>query len=149
MERDPILESLGFKFWDHDGKDLFIECVMPAGWKKVPTDHSMWSNLLDDKGRIRANIFYKAAFYDRDAFMDMETRFKARKKYTEKGAIGAEVLDGKTAIYTLDFPPALPENSSSEERLARYGEEDRIVGEAVAWLKANYPDYENPAAYWD
>ena len=58
----PILESLGFKFGKHDGKDLFIECEMPTGWKKVGTDHSMWSNLLDDKGRVRANIFYKAAF---------------------------------------------------------------------------------------
>jgi len=48
---------------------LFIYVTLPKGWKKCPTEHSMWSNIIDDKGQIRASIFYKAAFYDRDAFL--------------------------------------------------------------------------------
>ncbi len=55
--------------------DLFLEVELPEGWKKEATDHSMWSNLLDHKGRRRASIFYKGAFYDRDAFINFETRY--------------------------------------------------------------------------
>jgi predicted secreted protein len=29
----------------------------------------MWSYIVDDEGTQRVAIFYKAAFYDRDAFM--------------------------------------------------------------------------------
>jgi hypothetical protein len=35
----------------------------------------MWSNLIDNRGLIRANIFYKAAFYDRDAKIHCIKRF--------------------------------------------------------------------------
>lgn len=48
---------------------LFCEAVLPNGWKVEKTDHSMWSNLVDEKGKQRAGIFYKAAFYDREAFI--------------------------------------------------------------------------------
>lgn len=64
------LEALGIVF-GKEVDDLFIEAVLPAGWKKVPTEHSMWSELLDAQGKKRASIFYKAAFYDRDAFISL------------------------------------------------------------------------------
>jgi hypothetical protein len=48
---------------------IFCNAELPKGWKKRATDHSMWSELVDDKGVVRAQIFYKAAFYDRSAFM--------------------------------------------------------------------------------
>lgn len=31
--------------------------------------------MFDDKGRKRMNFFYKAAFYDRDAFVNFNTRY--------------------------------------------------------------------------
>jgi len=51
--------------------ELFQYVILPAGWKKVETDHSMWSKLLNEKGKEIASIFYKAAFYDRDAFLSL------------------------------------------------------------------------------
>ena len=54
--------------------DLFYEVRLPEGWKKIPTDHSMWSKLVDEQGRERASIFYKAAFYDRSAFLSLATQ---------------------------------------------------------------------------
>jgi hypothetical protein len=47
--------------------DLFTAVTLPAGWRKVTTEHSMWTRLLDNDSRERARIFYKAAFYDRRA----------------------------------------------------------------------------------
>jgi hypothetical protein len=49
--------------------DLFINALLPDGWKKISTDHSMWSNLVDDEDKIITQVFYKGAFYDRDAFL--------------------------------------------------------------------------------
>lgn len=64
-------EALGFVFSDvTDG--LFVYVEFPLGWKKVPTEHSMWTDLVDAEGKKRASIFYKAAFYDRDAFVNID-----------------------------------------------------------------------------
>jgi hypothetical protein len=64
------LEAAGVVFGSPTPNDpLFVMAVLPEGWKKKPTDHSMWSELVDDKGVQQALIFYKAAFYDRDAFL--------------------------------------------------------------------------------
>lgn len=65
------LEALGFVFGEPID-DLFINATFPAGWRKKATDHSMWSELLDETGKKRGAIFYKAAFYDRRAFMRLE-----------------------------------------------------------------------------
>ena len=78
--RDNYLEEwerLGFVFNESGGDDLFIEAKFPQGWRKQATDHAMWSHLLDDKGRKRASIFYKAAFYDRKAHIHFERRYSA------------------------------------------------------------------------
>jgi hypothetical protein len=65
------LETLGFRF----GKkidSLFQEATLPLNWTKINSETSsvFWSHIIDDSGQIRARIFYKAAFYDRHAFMD-------------------------------------------------------------------------------
>lgn len=64
------LETLGFTFGD-DVDDLFVNVKFPPGWKLNPTDHSMWSELIDENGTVRGSVFYKAAFYDRRAFIRM------------------------------------------------------------------------------
>ena len=50
------LTEIGFKFGE-DADDLFVNCELPTGWTKRATNHSMHSDLLDDKGRKRAGIF--------------------------------------------------------------------------------------------
>lgn len=62
------LEKRGVVFGEPVDK-LFTSVTLPAGWKIRPFgDTSYWTELVDDKGRRHAMIFYKAAFYDRDAF---------------------------------------------------------------------------------
>jgi len=79
--------------------ELFIKVELPKGWSIKPTDHSMWSNLVDDKGREICSIFYKAAFYDRDAHLSFNRRFRVSSKqadYDEKQFEYKEeyILDG-------------------------------------------------------
>lgn len=67
----PWLE-LGFTFGEADPDDpLFMPATLPEGWKRQATDHSMGSVIVDTLGRERVSIFYKAAFYDRKAHMNL------------------------------------------------------------------------------
>jgi hypothetical protein len=67
------LERMGIVFGEIVD-DLFINVTLPKGWKIEASDHSMWSDLIDDKGCVKASIFYKAAFYDRKAFININSR---------------------------------------------------------------------------
>jgi hypothetical protein len=59
-----VAEKLGFTYDPAIVDKIFVKASLPAGWKKVPSEHSMWSDLVDNKGVLRAKIFFKAAFYD-------------------------------------------------------------------------------------
>jgi hypothetical protein len=59
-------EALGFTFGEKID-DLFQKATLPAGWTRKATSHDMHSEILDEQGRKRISIFYKAAFYDRRA----------------------------------------------------------------------------------
>ena len=66
------LEKMGVIFKKPvDGDPMFIKVVLPAGWRKEATNHVMWSSLVDSHGKVIADIFYKAAFYDRKAILDV------------------------------------------------------------------------------
>ncbi len=140
-----ILEAAGVKFGSVvKGDPMFQYVELPAGWKKVPTDHSMWSNLVDDKGRVRAAIFYKAAFYDRSAHMRLDTRYGVAFDYnrSEKEGVGvSNVTDCGQVIFSTEPIPTNKERS---------WETSEVTNQlAVEWLDAHYPDWRNPGAYWD
>jgi len=64
------IQALGIEWGESaKGDELFREATLPEGWEKRATDHSMWSEIVDETGKVRAEVFYKAAFYDRDAFI--------------------------------------------------------------------------------
>lgn len=142
----PILEASGVKFLGVvDGDPLFQYVELPQGWKKLPTDHSMWSKLVDEKGRERAMIFYKAAFYDRSAHMRLSLRFSVTNDYKRaetEGIAVAHVLDCENIIYSTE-PLKLPADDRK-----KYEVSDKAKKAAEKWLNKHYPDWRNPAAYW-
>jgi hypothetical protein len=90
------LKKMGVMVTSSDSAaDLFYECTLPDGWQKKATDHSMWSELLDQNGLVRASIFYKAAFYDRDAHIDIvKNRYCVSRVYGEsKDIIQFKIVD--------------------------------------------------------
>lgn len=71
---DDDLRELGFELGDPDPSDpMFRPAMLPKGWTKAGTEHPLWSKVLDELGRTRLLVFYKAAFYDRDAFINVQT----------------------------------------------------------------------------
>lgn len=134
--------------------DLFWSVKLPEGWDIRATDHSMWNELVDNKGRVRAMFFYKAAYYDRKAFINFETRFKVEVDHcADYDAVDYEtwkasdyqgtVKDGDKVIYSTECIPTT----------GSYLEDERV--KAPLWAKleefmaANYPDYEDVCAYWE
>lgn len=130
--RREMWEKLGFVF-GNEVEEIFVEAKFPAGWKKKPTDHSMWSDIVDDKGRCRGALFYKAAFYDRNGHVNLVTRFNVGQSYDDPKEAYVEDACG-------DVQHRIPIKS-------QWGDEER---DAIRqWLSKNYPDWQSPLAYWE
>lgn len=134
--------------------DLFYNVTLPNGWKKESTDHSMWNNLLDEQGRIRATIFYKAAFYDRDAFINFERRYNTNYEpfdvkaseglsYSEKELLPycGVIKDGNVVIWKTE-----PEAAKTDR--GAYELHRQLQGLAIEHLETLYPKFEDVNAYW-
>ena len=141
-----ILEEIGFvvgKIVD----EIFVECQFPEGWRLEATDHDMWSNLLDNKGRLRGKVFYKAAFYDRRASFNLVPRFQVHEyvptpssyiSSAEKNRCCVAIKSGGSIIQTFGEYESTDFNLSNE-----------LANQARKWLEENYPDHEDLTAYWD
>ncbi|MBI2645251.1 hypothetical protein HYW94_03720 [Candidatus Uhrbacteria bacterium] len=66
-----VLENFGVEFLEHvPGDSLFQFVKLPLGWKKIRTD-LMWSDLVDEKGKKIAVIFYNATPWERRADLQL------------------------------------------------------------------------------
>jgi hypothetical protein len=122
--------------------DLFVKVELPTGWTKKPTEHSMWSDLCDEQGRVRARIFYKAAFYDRSAALTLVQCYTYGAQPVIKddwnGPRWGVVCDQDVIIW----------HTNNQFERADYDAYDTAEKTARLWLESNYPAYKNPLAYW-
>lgn len=136
-------EKMGFTFGEPID-ELFLSATLPPGWKRAATGHSMHSNIIDDQGRERVSIFYKAAFYDRRADANLSLRFNVRWLYPDdegsglaKDQVAYIVTDGGKEIFRTE--PHTHRDWPTDEKRKEI---------ALAWLKERYPDWGDPTAYW-
>ena len=145
-------ERMGIEIVE-DYDDLFWSVKLPEGWEIKATEHSMWNELRDDKGRKRASFFYKAAFYDRDAFVNFNTRFHVSVDHVADPATDYDiwkasdyqgtVKDGDVVIYSTACASPTGDYLKDEEVKKPLYEQLKL------FMKEHYPDYENTEAYWD
>lgn len=136
-----------------DYDDLFWSVSLPVGWEIRATDHTMWNELIDDKGRKRATFFYKAAFYDRNAFINFETRYKIESTHIADSEEDYEVWsksdhvgyvkDGDTILYQTELIPAIDDFSKD------YEIDKALYAELEKYMAVHYPEWKNTQAYWD
>ena len=138
-------ERLGFTFGEPvAGDSLFLNATMPPGWTKEGSDHAMWSYLLDDKGRRRASVFYKAAFYDRSAHMRLDQRYGVGRDYdAPKNVSVVRVKDHDGTVIWESERITTPEGQE------RWDTDDRLKAQAHEWLTANRPSWRDVIAAWD
>ena len=121
---------------------IFTDVTLPPGWKKKPTDHSMWSKLVDGKGRERAAIFYKAAFYDRSAHIRPCRRFNI-------DTYGHSVEDeAKVSVKDAEGTVEFSTETIKVDREQRYSTIERLTAEVTAFLDEKFPDWKSPEAHW-
>lgn len=161
-----LFEKLGFKFGRTVDK-LFQEAALPEGWTKVPSpSHSSYSYVLDAKGRARWMIYYKGAFYDRQAdgySLSRRFRLQAQKDYDYKGP-GEKPVWGEVLDYGVPFDPKETYHGGVKPAVIYRSQEKKFVPKDVwdidrvermvrlemeLWLDAQYPNHEDPLAYWD
>ncbi len=132
------LTALGFKF-GADVDELFVKCELPPGWTKRGTDHSMHSDLIDEQRRKRAGIFYKAAFYDRRADMNVRRRFNLESYHdgSQEGYMCCIVTDGDAVVF-----------NAGEWKRGDYTHCDLLLEECKRWLNDTHPEWQSPLAYW-
>jgi hypothetical protein len=67
-----ILEAAGVVFLGEvPGNRVLQRVSLPEGWQIVPTEHSILSHLVDEKGRKVGDIRYKNDFYDRSGMLSL------------------------------------------------------------------------------
>jgi hypothetical protein len=127
---DDDLRALGFELGDPDPADpVFRPATLPGGWEKRRTDHSMWSEVVDELGRKRLSIFYKAAFYDRSAFINIQTI----SGYAYDVIHGSPlVLDGEWATGEAMRSAVQEYRDDLAGRAERYADEDGYYAEQIA-----------------
>lgn len=69
---EDLLASLGFTLGVPVHRDpLFRHARLPRGWSKRRTGRSHWLEIVDEAGWVWFELFYKAAFYDRQSLMKL------------------------------------------------------------------------------
>lgn len=131
---------------------LFTRVHLPAGWTKRATNHSMWSDLLDELGRIRASIFYKAAFYDRSAHISFHQRFDIAPDAELKdktGEVSWVVTDCEKVLYRT--PPISPGMLYGAPGYFEAAEplDAKARQQAIDWVSVRYPAWKSLSAYWE
>jgi len=129
----------GFAVAPEDSGDILQPVTLPPGWQLRATSHSMWSDLLDDQNRVRARVFYKAAFYDRRASMDIVPRYNVEVDYAED-PVQYSVLDCATGEHLYVEPKCGCVDWDAREAANKRCDE---------YLLKHYPDHRDPFAYWN
>jgi len=151
---DPAWAAAGLVFGEKlAGDPVFRKVTLPMGWKKVATDHDMWSHLLDEKGTVRGKIFYKAAFYDRSAKLYSQSRFFVETEFDGDYPAPCRyvIRDArqKEPIFTTEWAPEPEPEADPEVKRVGYAKRDALRKEAEAKLLKDRPDHRNAAAYWN
>lgn len=145
-----VLEGFGFRY-GINADELFVNVQFPEGWVKQGGNHAMWSTVVDEQGRTRLSIFYKAAFYDTDAFINISRRFRISQydHCDENGTVLPDEVDSKFyGVSVRDWDGTVlfrAGHCGSKE----WSEHERLRVVAKEWLGGRYPDWEKCSAYWD
>lgn len=136
-------EKLGFVFGeDVEGDPLFVHATLPAGWSRRATDHVMHSKILDQYGRVRVGIFYKAASYDRRAHMSLTTAFSLN-------CVDKDDWDGPYVVVVVDcrtgeeLHHVMPKDVTASD--SKYANNYSLASD---WLKENREDPDD-LKWWD
>lgn len=148
-DKREALERAGVVFGDVvQGNEMFTYVTLPEGWTKVETDYIQLTDVVDEKGRKRATLFFNNDDDERIVHTNIYPRFtyeREERSHPLKGILVMNVKDGDTAIFTTAEYPYFGEKEDAEW----YSQYCFAIVEAQEWLFEHYPNWQDPSAYWD
>ena len=127
------------------GAPGFQYVELPDGWCVVETHDSSIRKLIDAKDRQRAFISYSEDREGWGASLHASLRFRF--------IVGVDSNERRVLSYVTDcdrvihrFKPVLLKDQTTPAALAA---EDRARKVALVWINEHYPNWRDPAAYWD
>lgn len=144
-----IYNKLGIKIESEYDRDSY-RVILPEGWEKKSTDHSLWFDLVDNNGIKRASIFEKA--FD-ESFINFVRRYDVVYTDVYEEEITIYLMDNKTGERSDIIEPVIIRQNM--ERSPKIFSENAINRERT---KDNYkkavreilPDFDtDPTLYWD
>ncbi|HEX6257958.1 MAG TPA: hypothetical protein VFZ48_00600 [Candidatus Saccharimonadales bacterium] len=125
-----LLKRMGVRLVD-DGEVIGL-AQLPPGWRVEGIKFSTSGRLFDKKGRLRGTFFYKDNEYETTRSWHFNTRYSTRDRGEGSGDwCVVDTVTGKVLFEDTDPPGE-----------AKYEA-------AKAWLQKNYPDWQDPAKYWN
>jgi hypothetical protein len=105
----------------------------------------MHSDILDEQGRVRVAVFYKAAFYDRRANARLVPRYTVAWLFPGDD-LEADLAKDQRAYAVKDGGKIIWRGGAFDT--GDWKTDDARGAEARAWLNEHYPHFEDPTLYW-
>jgi hypothetical protein len=143
------LEQMGFVFGAQTHR-LFMHAQFPEGWKKVATDHPLHTDVVDEMGRRRAGIFYRADLCNQRADMTMFARYQidAFARATDGVGYDVAVTDCGSTVERFGTWSDGAKAGSREQTQSAQRAREKLAAQARAWLHKKRPKWHNPLLYW-
>ena len=149
------LEQIGFAVSAIQTEVGCVVAKLPEGWQIIP-DKSDTFNIIDSCGHWRAYV--SPAYGDEPGYTTLFHRYwpMPGSNQERSSSVTYQVVDfGAMALGTPENKWPTVFSVSHEfwgdgERTGNYREmDDLAIKEILAWVNEHYPDWHNPAAYWN
>ncbi len=135
-------ESLGFSFEEIDDDVLIKIDRLPYNWYLV-AGKLYETYIYDNYCRYRGYYFYKGTAKRRRGCMVLCEKYTVEFKSKEEGN-----FDGPIQVFIKDNSSGKKAKKIGECENGDWKALDKLIDDAYKWLRDNYPDYNNPLAYW-
>lgn len=146
-EGERLLQDMGIELGDAYKNDpVFRQATLPSGWEKISTDDMppTITRLVDEQGRQRGSVYFDNMPRTRKAHLTLNTRFSVdSREFDIDDEIIFDVLDSGTITHSTNPIPRTGDHTTDVRA------ENQARRMAIDWLEERYPDWRNPAAYWD
>ena len=145
-----VWEKLGFVFYEIPGNNVLYKAELPKGWKLVPNEHPMWTDLIDEQGNLRGQMFYKASYSVAMSRMELFNRYNICRRSISMDPIVDEIYFGNSEeVLFVGGKATLSLNPTEEQREEYFKQLQEARLKTRQFAETNYPGWEDPAAYWD
>lgn len=154
LERREALEKIGIVVGE-EIDDVLVAVTLPEGWGLEGNNHhdARHMALFDDRGRQRAYVFIKVAFYDYTGYVEWNSAITVEDRRTDSEKdIYDEPEDAEVTIavsVVKDGNVLHQTESVTTVRAKHYEAKQSLHAAAREWLDEHFPNHSDPFAYWD